>query len=138
MLACGAMLPRLASADAVRAQVAVRVVYQFDLGLDQALRGLRSIGNHLAADPKARITVVALGAGVDFLLQDAQTPGGYPFALMVSELQDRGVRFAACRNTLESRRLDARDMIEGIDIVPSGVAEIARLQIEEQHAYIKP
>lgn len=72
------MVPRADSRDSDDGQHVVRVVYHFDQGVDQALRGLRNIGNHIAADPQAFITVVALGAGIDFLLEGAETEGGYP------------------------------------------------------------
>lgn len=121
-----------------RSHRTVHAVYHFDLGLDQAIRGLRNIGNHLAAEPTVKITAVALGAGIDFLLEGAETAGGYPFELMVSELQARGVVFKLCRNTLESRSLPEKTVIADVGIVPSGVAEIARLQVEEGYAYIKP
>lgn len=134
-----ACAPQAARHDgAVQASASIAVVYHFDAGLEQATRGLRNIRNHLAADPGARITVVAVGDGVDFLLRDAKTAGGYPFNLTVEELQSAGVRFEACGNTLQARDIKPERLLDAVVIVPSGMAEIARLQAREHDAYIKP
>lgn len=116
----------------------VRVVYHFDSGLEQASRALRNIRNHLIADPHARIEVVALASGIDFMIEGAKDAGGYPYDLVIQQLSEQGVRFKACANTLETRHLKAGDLAEGIIVVPSGVAELARLQYREHFAYIKP
>jgi intracellular sulfur oxidation DsrE/DsrF family protein len=116
----------------------VKAVYQIDGGDDQALRALRNIRNHRDADPTARIIVVALGAGVDFLLSGEKDAGGYPFELIVQDLIEQGVKFEVCVNTLDSRHLAKSLFIEGITFVPSGFAELARLQAKEGFAYLKP
>jgi hypothetical protein len=116
----------------------VRAVYQVDGGDEQALRALRNIRNHLRADPTARIIVVALGPGVDFLLNGEKDAGGYPFELIVQDLRERGVKFEVCANTLDSRHLEKSQFIDGITFVPSGFAELARLQFRQGFAYLKP
>lgn len=116
----------------------VLVAYHFDAGSAQVLPGLRNIRNHLAADPSASIAVVALADGIDFLLEGAETEGGYPFNILVEELQQAGVRFKVCNNTLKARNLSPDRVLEGVEIVESGVAELARLQATEGYAYIKP
>ena len=57
---------------------------------------------------------------------------------MVEPLAMDGVTFMACGNTLNANSLSADDLSFGVDIVPSGVAEIGRLQLEDGYAYIKP
>ena len=123
---------------ALKAASPVKAVYQFDGGDEQALRALRNIRNHREADPTARIVVVALGAGVDFLLSGEKDAGGYPFELIVQDLIEHGVKFEVCVNTLDSRHLEKSRFIEGITFVPSGFAELARLQAREGFAYLKP
>ena len=116
----------------------VRVVYHISEGLAQAKRALRLLKNHRQADPSVRIVVVALGDGIDFLLQDAVDDGNYPFELLVEPLAADGVEFRVCRNTLESRKVDPARVLPQVTIVPSGIAEIVRLQTREGHAYVKP
>jgi hypothetical protein len=133
-------MPLLAAAEgpAPTEQTRVAVVYHFDAGLEQASRGLRNIRNHLAADPGVHITAVALGSGVDFLLKGAKSADGQPFDVIVEELQMEGVRFKACNNTLRGRSIDKGRLLDEVEIVPAGVAELARLQVREGYAYIKP
>jgi intracellular sulfur oxidation DsrE/DsrF family protein len=116
----------------------VRVVYHFSDGNEQALRGLRNIGNHLNADPTARIVVVALGRGIDFLLDGATDASGQPFDAMVAGLTARGVEFRICANTLRALEIPAAKVNPEAVVVPSGVAEIARLQARLGHAYLRP
>ncbi len=141
MAALPAMQPARAADSATTgtaAEAPVRVVYHIDRDLDQMLMGIRNIKNHLAADPTAQIVVVANGRVVSSLKHGTETPGGYPLDVMIEELQGRGVRFEVCGNTLKALAIEPKDLIEGLSIVPSGVAEIARLQFREGYAYIKP
>jgi len=122
------------AADADR----VKVVYHVNEGLAQASNALRNIRNHLAADPDAKIVVVTHSKGIDFLLEGAKDANGNPYEAAVQELAGRGVDFLVCQNTLVSRKLDKADVILGAKTVPSGVAEIARLQAREGYVYLRP
>ncbi|HEY8554062.1 MAG TPA: DsrE family protein [Burkholderiales bacterium] len=122
------------AADADR----VKVVYHVNEGLTQASNALRNIRNHLAADSDAKIVVVTHSKGIDFLLEGAKDPNGNPYEAAVQDLAARGVDFLVCQNTLTSRKLDKSSVILGAKIVPSGVAEIARLQAREGYVYLRP
>lgn len=115
-----------------------KVVYHFSDGLAQASNGLRNIGNHLEVNPKAKIVVVAHALGVDFLMNDAKDKNGNPYEITVQELKARGVEFQVCLITLRNRNLKKEQFIEEASYVPSGVAQVARLQQREGYAYIKP
>lgn len=78
------------------------------------------------------------GKGIDFLLKNAADEGGKAFAPSLQALADRGVAFKVCRNTLKSRGLGDDAVAAEATIVPAGVVEVARLQLEEKAAYIKP
>ena len=116
----------------------VKVVYHMNEGVDHAPQMLRNIRNHLNADPKAKIVVVAHAAGIDFLLRDAKDRNGNPFEVTVQDLVSRGVEFRACEYTLRSRNIDPKNVIQEAKLVPSGVAEVARLQAQEGFVYLKP
>ena len=73
-----------------------------------------------------------------FWMIGAKTDGGYPFQLMVEELQAEGVKFKVCNNTLIARHVDPGQVLDDVEIVTSGVAELARLQAREGYGYIKP
>jgi hypothetical protein len=138
-------LPRLAlalllaaSALAHAQQQPVRAVYHFSQGLEQASRGLEYLRNHLEADPSAQIVVVAHASGVDFLMKGAKTARGNEFRSPIEDLDLQGVKFRVCEITLRERGLKREQFVPEAEFVPSGVAEIARLQAREGYAYLRP
>jgi hypothetical protein len=120
------------------ADAPIKTVYHFTLGLEEASRGLGNIRNHLSADPKAKITVVSNGSGIEFLLDGAMDRNGNPYEVIVQDLKSKGVDFRVCNNTLVGRKIDKSKVIPEASIVPSGVAEAARLQAREGYAYLRP
>ena len=125
------------SASAVASEP-IKVVYHMSEGVPQASRAINNIRNHLAADPTAKIVVVTHGLGIDFLLEGATNQMEQPFAGAIGELAGRGVEFRVCNNTLVSRKLDASKVAMEAKIVPSGVAEVAKLQAKEGFVYLRP
>ena len=123
---------------ASQAWAEVRVVYHLNEGLAQASRAMTNIRNHLEADPEVKIVVVSHGAGLDFLLDGAVGPNGQPFAGNIADLTNKGVRFAACNNTMQNRKITRDRLVLEAVVVPSGVAEVARLQSREQFVYLRP
>ena len=115
-----------------------KVVYHFDGGLSQAVKGLRNMRNHLDTDPKAKLVAVAHAEGVDFLMEGAKTPNGQEFISLVQDLENRGVKFEICEITLKNRNLKKDQFILGPTFTPSGVVRIANLQAKDHYAYIKP
>jgi len=126
------------SAGAVKAAPAgyyqdQKVVYHNDGGApDNAAyfrRMLNSIKNHIDAVGKTHveIRVVDQGAGVD-LFEMAGTDKD--LAGRIDSLRSLGVRFLICANTLRERKIDWHNLygVKAEDIVPSGVAELARLE----------
>ena len=115
-----------------------KVVYHLNEGLPQATNGLRNIRNHLEVNPKAQIVVVAHAQGVDYLMKGKKDANGNPYEATVQDLKRQGVRFDVCQITLRNRKLTQDQFIEEATWVPSGVAEIARLQQREGFAYLRP
>lgn len=116
----------------------INVVYHINEGAQQASRAIGNIRNHLAADPTVKIVVVTHGPGIDFLLDGAQDMQGRPFSAPVGELSGRGVEFRVCNNTLVSRKIPKENVVLEAKVVPSGVAEVARLQAKDGFAYLRP
>ena len=116
----------------------VKVVYHVNESGEQATNALRNIRNHLTADPKARIVVVTHAGGIQFLLDGAKDKNGNPYDAIVQELVPRGVEFKVCAFTLQRNNIDPKRVIDEAKLVPSGVAEIARLQAQEGFVYLKP
>ncbi|CAG0999756.1 hypothetical protein RHDC4_03098 [Rhodocyclaceae bacterium] len=77
------------------------------------------------------VAVVAIGPGIDMLKADSLV------ANRVEEAMADGVRFVACENTMKAQHVPREDMLDRIDYVPAGFAEIIRLQ-QEGWAYLRP
>jgi len=120
-----------------RADDAIKTVYHLP---DERLATLamNNINNHLTADPGVKIVVVALSTGVRAFAFGAQDAGGRPYAEWVDQLSAKGVEFRICQNSMNALKLTRKDLIDKVDVVPSGVAEIARLQAREGFVYIHP
>ena len=115
-----------------------KVVYHLNEGLEQASNGLRNIGNHLEVNPDAKIVVVSHARGVDFLMKGVKDKNGNKYEDIVERLKMRGVQFDVCEITLRNRKLSKDQFIEYASFVPSGVAEVTRLQQREGYAYLRP
>ena len=136
--ALGTML--LAAALAIQAAPGdpIKVVYHMNEGVQHAPQALRNVRNHLSVDPKAKIVMVMHAAGINYLMRDAKDANGNPFEVTVQDLVAKGVEFRVCEITLKSRNIDRKQLIEEVSYVPSGVAEVARLQSQEGFVYLKP
>jgi intracellular sulfur oxidation DsrE/DsrF family protein len=94
-------------------------------------RALRNVEHFLEDDRSADVAVVFNGGGIEHLRQDA------PARDRVSGLLDRGVELCLCANTIDSKDYDRESFPEGVTVVDSGVAELARRQ-GEGWAYVRP
>lgn len=107
---------------------------------DAAYRAaLGNIRNHIKAvgAENIEVKVVMHGAGVD-LLRDALK--NKLLQMDVLNLKTDKVKFEVCNNTLVGKKINYEtDLFEVFkeDIVPSGVAELSRLQ-QMGYTYIKP
>ena len=96
----------------------------------------RVVGNiaNLLDDETIELDAVALVAnsgGLNLLLEDS------PQGDQVRELQQRGVEFMQCSNTIEGTDITEADLIDGVELVSSGVGELTRLQADG-YAYLTP
>jgi intracellular sulfur oxidation DsrE/DsrF family protein len=114
-----------------------KVVYHIN-DASVARVAMRNIQNHLNADPGAKIVVVTHGKGIDFLLNDAKDDKGVPYNAQIAGLKDQGVTFDVCANTLKGRKISADAVSLDAQVVPSGVAEIGKLQYQQGYVYVKP
>ncbi len=129
-----------------------KVVYHINYDNPKAQTGaLRNIQNHINAvgAENLDLKVVLHGNGLALLLEPASLEklGKFKHAnatdqmtARISGLKDQGVRFNVCGNTINGRKVDYMNDLFDVseeDIVPSGVAEVAKLQ-SQGYAYIKP
>jgi len=148
VLACVG-LAALVSAAAAGDYGKQKVVYHINYDNPKAQAGaLRNIQNHINAVGKENLDlkVVLHGNGLTMLLDPiAKTKfqaGNATDAITakIAGLKDQGVNFHVCANTVRGKKVDYENDLYDVskgDIVPSGVAELAKLQAEG-YTYIKP
>lgn len=117
-----------------------KVVYQNNGSVepDYFRHFLANVRNHINAVGRDNIELVVVGHGDGLnLLSEAEDNPEY--AKKIDALRADGVRFLICGNTLKSRdiKLDELYGAKEEDVVPSGVAEIARLQ-QQGYVYLHP
>lgn len=83
----------------------------------------------LGAD-SAEIELVVYGPGIAMLKKDS------PVAARLAEALKRGVRIAACQNSMRGFHLQPADLAPGVTPVPSGVVELIRRQ-HAGYAYVR-
>lgn len=113
-----------------------RVVYHMATG-ENTGAALRTLKNHLDAAPGLKVIVVAHNNGIEFLLRGARDEAGRPYAAVVRDFRAQGVEFRVCTNTLTRRQIDTKEVIDEAVLVPSGIAEIGRLQGQEGYVYLR-
>ena len=125
-----------ASASYAKQKVVYHVNY-FDV--KRSIGAMRNAQNHINAlgQGNHEIRFVLHGNGVELLRKVAQeSPDA---ANRIDSLRSQGVNFNICANTLKGRKIALEDLhfSEQADIVPSGVAEIGKLQ-QEGFVYLRP
>jgi intracellular sulfur oxidation DsrE/DsrF family protein len=138
----------LGIADTARAQDTdhygkQKVVYHinYDGGEgDKAYMGaMQNVQNHINAvgAENLELVVVLHGNGLGLLMNAKSNEA---LQTRVASLKGQNVGFQVCNNTLEGRKISYNDDLYDVweqDIVPSGVAELSRLQ-QMGYTYIKP
>ena len=117
-----------------------KVVYHINVDDPKVLKGaLGNIRNHINAVGKENIDlrVVIHGPGISLLQVANKDPD---FADKIANLKRLGVHFNVCNNTLVGKKINYKTDLYDVskeDIVPSGVAEIAKLEAQG-FSYVKP
>lgn len=95
--------------------------------------GLKNVANMLKeVKGKSEIEIVCHGQGIGLLVEDKTE-----HAAEVARLQEEGVRFAACENTMREKSIDKAGLLPGVTTVPAGAVEIIQKQ-QEGYGYFKP
>lgn len=129
-----------------------KVVYHINYDNPKQQAGaLRNVQNHINAvgAENLDIKIVLHGNGLALLLEPDSLEKLKKFkhanadetmTAKIDSLKSQGVDFNVCANTVRGRKVDLEDDLYNVDkkdVVPSGVAEVARLQAMG-YSYIKP
>ena len=113
-----------------------KVVFHIDWDNEEPLiMALNNMENLLKEVPaeEAIIYLVANGVAVKLFQLERATR----YASRTKKLSDIGVRFLVCNNSLRNLGIDRDQLIRFCEVVPAGILELIRLQVEGC-AYIKP
>ena len=92
---------------------------------------IRQLNNVKRGWPDAEIEVVVHGKALEMLVNGKSTKAG-----AIKELQEKGMVFAACENTMRAQGVAKEQLLPGIVTVPMGIGEIIMKQ-EEGWGYIR-
>lgn len=109
-----------------------RIVFQLtdnDPGSQKSLTN--QLKNLTEAWPEAQFEVVVHSAGISYL-QKSKTK----YAAEIAALDELGVVFKACENTLKAKSISKDDILDVAGFVPMGIAEVVKKQ-EAGWSYIK-
>jgi hypothetical protein len=108
---------------------------------DKKYRGaMRNIQNHINAVGAENVDIKVVMHGNGLGLLKSAKGGNQKLQGAVASLKSQNVNFHVCANTLKGRKISyEKDLFDVFqeDIVPSGVAELSRLQ-QMGYTYIKP
>ena len=134
LAACLALILALPAVAADPAAKPMRVVMQISENQpavwNLALNNIRNVQKELGAK-NIEVEVVTYGPGLAMLRDDSTT------ANRVQEAMATGVRFVACRNTMENQKITEAQLIPGIGYAQAGVIQIIKRQ-SEGYAYLRP
>ncbi|MEJ2308259.1 MAG: DsrE family protein [Gammaproteobacteria bacterium] len=82
-----------------------------------------------------QVIVTAFGPGLHLLLKHPMRPVAPLTQQRVTSLQQYGVKYHACGNTMESLKVTENDLLAGVEVVPIGVDDLMQLQ-EQGYAYV--
>ena len=116
-----------------------KVVYHFDNSDTQATAGLRTLRNYMDTAPNTKIIAVAVGDGVNFLMDGAKDKknANIDYAPLISDLVAKGVQFEVCELTLRAMDIKKDVFVMDAGFTESGVVRIGQLQ-GQGYGYIKP
>jgi len=134
LLACLAIMLAVPAGAADPASKPMRIVMQISENQpaiwNLALNNIRNSQKDLGVK-NIEVEVVAYGPGLAMLRDDATV------ANRVQEAMTAGVRFVACRNTMENQKITEAQMLPGISYAQAGVIQIVKRQMEG-YAYLRP
>jgi uncharacterized protein len=77
------------------------------------------------------VEIVVYGPGIGMLKAESLVGN------RVADSTAAGIRIVACENTMKAQKLKRDDMLTGVEYVPAGVVEIAKLQ-KQGWSYLRP
>ena len=97
------------------------------IALNNAMNVVKALGQD-----NVEVEIVAYGPGLKLLLNQNKA-----FRDRVQSLQFYGIRFVACKNTMNKMKVTKKDLVSGVTVVQAGVLEIMTKE-EQGWSYVRP
>ncbi|MFB6241188.1 MAG: DsrE family protein [Candidatus Nanosalina sp.] len=98
--------------------------------VSELLGNLKNLREDETVDMES-IAVVMNGDGVKFARKNSEASEYF------SEELSEDIEIKVCSNSLEGRGIDSEELLDGVEVVSSGVGELNRLQ-DRDYNYIRP
>ncbi len=112
-----------------------KIVFSITENSTHAIDHILSVANNVLkfyGPEVVEMEIVAYSKGIHLLLErDRSTK------IRVTALMQYDVTFIACGNTMRTKNIQERELIEGVEVVTAGVVELLE-RVQEGWIYIKP
>lgn len=112
-----------------------KIIFSISAGDDEAINHVLSSANNVLkfyGPENVEMEIVAYYHGIRALLKSEAK-----IAVRVRALMQYDVKFVACGNTMETKKIKPTQLIEGSEIVTAGIVELVE-RIKSGSTYIRP
>ena len=112
-----------------------QIIFSITAGDDESINHVLSSANNVLkfyGPENVEMEIVAYYHGIRALLKSEKK-----IAVRVNALMQYDVKFVACGNTMETKKIKPSEIIEGREIVTAGIVELVE-QIKSGSTYIRP
>lgn len=112
-----------------------QIVFCITAGDDESINHVLSSANNVLkfyGPENVEMEIVAYYHGIRALMKNEKK-----IAVRVKSLMQYDVKFVACGNTMQTKKINSSQLIEGSEIVTAGIVEIAE-RVKSGWIYIRP
>ncbi|OYZ35680.1 MAG: hypothetical protein B7X89_06805 [Sulfuricurvum sp. 17-40-25] len=112
-----------------------KIIFSIVSGDDEAINHVLSSANNVLkfyGPENVEMEIVAYYHGIRALLESEKD-----ISIRVRALMQYDVKFVACGNTMETKKIKPTELIEGTEIVTAGIVEIIE-RVKSGSTYIRP
>ena len=112
-----------------------KIIFSITSGDDKAINHVLSSANNVLkfyGPENVEMEIVAYYHGIRALLKSEKD-----ISVRVKTLMQYDVKFVACGNTMQTKKIQPKELLEGTEIVTAGIVEIIE-RVKSGSTYIRP
>lgn len=112
-----------------------KIIFSITSGDDEAINHVLSSANNVLkfyGPENVEMEIVAYYHGIRALLKSEKD-----ISVRVKTLMQYDVKFVACGNTMQTKKIQPKELLEGTEIVTAGIVEIIE-RVKSGSTYIRP